>query len=72
MFFLINGNGVVFKVEQHFHLTVTLVFEVAFDNCLLEVTKEAKNMAIKMNPIRLVELRRIPIDIFGVEMVMAG
>lgn len=54
MFFFVDGDGVVLKIEQDLHLTVTLIFEVAFDDCLFEVAKEAENMPIEMDPFRLV------------------
>ena len=45
---------------------------ITFYNCFFEVSIKAKYMTIKMNPIWLVELRRIFVYIFRVEMIMGS
>ena len=33
---------------------------------------KSQNMSVKMNPIRLIQLRSVSVGIFGIEMFMSG
>lgn len=56
LFFLVHLDGVVLEVEEHLDFAVAFVFEVAFDDCLLEEAVEPEDMPVQMNPVRLVQL----------------
>lgn len=72
VFFLVDGDGVVFEVQEELDLAVAGVLGTAFDDTLLEVAEEAKNMAIEMNPVGLVELRAVLGNVLGIEVGVCG
>ena len=57
MFFFVDGNGVIFKIKQHFDFTVARILQITFDNAFFEVSVESKDMSIEMHPIGLIEFR---------------
>ena len=46
LFLLIHLKGVILKIEEHFDFAVSLIFEIALNNALLEVTIKSQNMSI--------------------------
>jgi hypothetical protein len=73
LFFLfVHLDRVVFKIKKHLNFTISFVFMIAFDDWLLEVPMKSQNMSVKMNPIRLIQLRSVSVGIFGIEMFMSG
>lgn len=70
LFLLIHLDGVILKVEEELYFAVAFVFEVAFNDCLLEEAVEPEDVPVQMDPVRLVKLRRVFGDILCVEVLL--
>lgn len=69
-FFLVDGDGIVLEVEEHLDLSISAILVVALHDALLEVSIEAQDMSVEIDPVWLVQLGGVLGDVLGIEVIV--